>query len=340
MPDELQIIKKEIEKLLYELGIERITNQKYQLKYNSIICPKCGSDNICKNGHKNKTQRYKCKECNKFFSINTNTVLSHSKLNYNQFKTLIKGLIDKKTLESLSAEINMSIRETYNLRIKIISVFQNYSNNIVLKDIVKADEKYFRISFKGTRKDDMPRKSRHSGSQDRKCGISKEQVCVLGAIDSYDNIILEVVGIGPISTAMIEKALYGKIKENSTLVTDGKTGYRKFAKDNNLVLKQIPENQYKIEQYDLGEINSLFNELEIFVRNFNGLSTRHLQEYLDWFKCLKIMKYTLEYLEREEKLYKFTISQKNSLVSRNVCKRKMPIDISEIYEDKNQHFVS
>lgn len=186
----------------------------------------------------------------------------------------------------------------------------------------------------------MPRKSRHSGSQDRKCGISKEQVCVVGAIDSYDNIVLKIVGLGPVSTAMIEKALNSKIEKGSILVTDGKTGYRKFVNDNHLVLKQIPEGHHKIEHYDLGEINSLFNELESFVRNFNGLSTRHLQEYIDWFLCLKIMKYTIEYLEREEKLYKFTISQKSNLLSRKVCKTKMPVDISEIYEDENQHFVS
>lgn len=65
-----------------------------------------------------------------------------------------------------------------------------------------------------------------------------------------------------------------------------------------------------LKDLSIDDKSSSFNELEIFTRNFNGLSTRHLQEYLDWFKCLKIMKYTLEYLKREEKLYKFTISQK------------------------------
>ncbi len=340
MPDELEKLKNKIEKLLHDLGIERTTNQKYQLKVNQIVCPRCNDNNVCKNGHKNKTQRYKCKKCNKFFSINTGTILSHSKLNYNQLKVLIKGLIDRKTLEELSFDLNMSMRETYNLRIKIISVFKEYTNGIILKDVIKADEKYFRISFKGTRKKNMPRNSRKSGSQDRKCGISKEQVCVVGAIDSYDNIILKIVGLGPVSTAMIKKALNGKIENGSILITDGKTGYRKFAKGNHLILKQIPEGHHKIEQYDLGEINSLFNEIENFVRNFHGLSTRHLQEYIDWFLCLKIMKYTLEYLEREENLYEFTISQKSNLISRNVCKTKMPVDISEVYEDINQHFVS
>ncbi len=228
MPDELEVLKSKIEKILHELGIERITNQKYQLRINSIICPKCHSSNICKNNHKNKTQRYKCKECNKFFAITTDTVLSHSKLNYNQFKLLIKGLIDKKTLEELSSILNISMRETYNLRIKIISIFKNYTNDVVLKDVVKADEKYVRLNFKGTRKKDMPKKSRRSGSQDGKCGISKEQVCVVGAIDSYDNIVLKIVGLGPASTVMIEKALNKKIESGSILVTDGKTGYSKL----------------------------------------------------------------------------------------------------------------
>ena len=42
-----------------------------------------------------------------------------------------------------------------------------------LKGIVQVDEKYFRISFKGTKHEKMPRKTRHSGSQDLKIGIKK-----------------------------------------------------------------------------------------------------------------------------------------------------------------------
>ena len=68
LPDELEIIKNYAEKLLIEFGKLRITNVRYQISKKQILCPKCKSQNIVKNGHKNGTQRYWCKSCNSFVS--------------------------------------------------------------------------------------------------------------------------------------------------------------------------------------------------------------------------------------------------------------------------------
>ena len=58
----------------------------------------------------------------------------------------------------------------------------------------------------------MPRETRHCGSQKLISGISKEQVCIVIAIDSFDNIITEVAGNGPVTTDMLNKVLKGKYK--------------------------------------------------------------------------------------------------------------------------------
>lgn len=337
LPDELKEIIMIAKTLLKELGNTRETNKKYQMVKRKIICPKCHSnESIVKNGHKNNTQRFKCKICNKFFSITTDTIIEHTSLTFEQFITIMDSLINIKSISKVSSEINISPREAYNIRIRILEILGLIMNNFILKEIVEADEKYLRISFKGTRKDKMPRNSRRNGFEDRTSGISNEQICIVFAIDSNDTMIAKVVGNGPASTDMIKKALNKKIERNTILVTDSKSCYIKFASDNFLVLKQVPHGKHTIEEiYNLANVNSLMSEFDLFIRDFRGLSTRHLQEYVNWFIFRKKLKYVVEYLRQNQAVYNYLICHVSNLKSRFVCKISMPFDVNSLYQGSN-----
>lgn len=333
LPDELEKIISFINTLFDNKINERLTNQEYQKKSLDIKCSKCNSYNFKKNGHKNGTQRYLCKNCNQSFSITTATILAYSKISYYQFKEFIKCILDIKPVSEISKQINMSQTQIYYLEMKLFNALNIIYSKTQLRGIVQADEKYFRISFKGTKKENMPRKSRHSGSQNLKIGINNELSCVIVAIDDNDNIIIDVVGNGPVSTKMIEKGLGKKIKERSILVTDSKSAYIKFAENNNLILKQIPDNKYNVEEiYNLSDVNELILELENYIiRSKRGVSTRHLQQYCNFIKYQKILKYSVEYLARNEKMYKDSIILISNLTNRSVCKIEFPFDISDIF---------
>ena len=124
----------------------------------------------------------------------------------------------------------------------------------------------------------MPRDIRHSGLQNIKIGISDELICIVVAIDESNNTIIKVVGSSA-SSNMIEKALGVKICKNSILVTDSKNSYIKFAKDNNLILKQIPDGKYSVDgKYNLSEINELILEIENYITySKKGISSKYLQ---------------------------------------------------------------
>lgn len=289
-----------------------------------------------KNGHKNGTQRYLCKNCNKSFSITTNTILNYSRIKYWQLKDFIKCLLeDIKPKSEISQQIEMSKTKIYYLEIKSFKALENVYNTVKLKEIVQADEKYFKISFKGTKHEKMPRKTRHSGSQDLKVGINKELACVVVAIDENDNIIIEVVGNGPASAEMLENGLGGKIEKDSILVTDSKSAYIKFAQNNSLILKQIPDGKYNVEGiYNLSEINELILELENYITYMKkGVSTKHLQQYCNFIKYRKILKYTIEYLERNEKMYKDAIILCSNLTNRGISNIELPFDITSIFDN-------
>ena len=92
-----------------------------------------------------------------------------------------------KSIRKIAKELKISVTTAFYWRHKILNVLKkNYSP--VLKGVVEADETYFRLSFKGQRKT-FP-KGRHPRKRGKapKRGVSKEQVCVLTAIDrvNYD----------------------------------------------------------------------------------------------------------------------------------------------------------
>ena len=86
----------------------------------------------------------------------------------------------------------------------------------------------------------MPRASKHRSSKGgSKRGISDHQVCIASAIDENDNCFLEIVGTGPITSEQVKKVFQEKIEKVNYLITDCKSSYEKFAKENNINLEQV-----------------------------------------------------------------------------------------------------
>ena len=132
LPDELEKIKLFLDELLNNKVNSRITNHQYQIKNCNIKCNKCHSTNIVKNGHKNDTQRYKCKNCNNFFSITTNTVLSYTHISYETLIKYIECMVKGYSIQMTSYETKLSKAEVYTLRIKILSILNKYHNSVIL----------------------------------------------------------------------------------------------------------------------------------------------------------------------------------------------------------------
>lgn len=338
LPPELQVAKDFIDIFLPKEVNNRLTNVKYLNKFKQVYCTIDKTHHIKKNGTKNGIQRYYCYECKRTFSITNNSIVSHSSLNYNQFKILLKCMYDCKPISETAKEVGITETSTFELEIRIFSALEIVQKDVKLRGIVQCDEKYVRTSFKGFKKENMPRPSRHSGHEDLTSGISKDQVCIVVAIDSYDTLKIEVNGIGNASGDIITNALETKIEPSSTLVTDGKNSYDDFAYRNNLKLIKIPTGQHKIGDYTINDVNEIMTEIENYLRNKHGVSSRHLQHHMNFIKYRKIIKYTIEYLEINETMYKdMIIKLKADLKSDEVYSTKLPFSIEEFKKWYDSH---
>ena len=337
LPEEIDEI---IEKLTSALEIvkrRKNTNAKFATNIKEKReCPYCQSQHIVKNGHdRNKVQTYICKNCKKKFNASSMTLVAHIKLNYEQLLTFFECMNDKLSIRKTKEKMKVNKNTVFLLRHKVLDCISEIRKTMKLKGEVEADETYESINLKGSKRENMPRISKcRSSKGGSKRGVSNHQVCIASAIDEYDNCFLEIVGTGPITKEEVRSAFEDKVEDVTLFVTDCKSSYEKFIKRKNIRLEQVKSGTYvNANGYNLSHINSLHSEWTTFLSHFKGVSTKHLQHYLDWFCFQKLINYTTNILKQPLTMMKQSITNACSVDSNNVYDNSSGIDFQKVYAD-------
>ena len=111
---------------------------------------------------------------------------------------------------------------------------------------------------------------------------SQEKVCVPCAVNRNGLSISKITNTGRVSTRDLHHIYDGRIKTNSTLVTDKMNSYVRFTNANGIDLVQLKTGKAKKGIYNIQHINSYHSQLKRFMRGFNGVSTKYLNNYLVW----------------------------------------------------------
>lgn len=333
--DELVELKSILEKNLNNIISAKDSNHKIIKRERKVnCCPLCGSIHIVKNGVRKDTnrQKYLCRDCKKSFSDTTNTITFHSRKSYSIWENYISCLLKGMTLTDTAKEIGISVTTSFTWRHKILKTLSKFNNDIKLSETIELDAIYFSINLKGTKMDKMPRYSKKRTSSAFR-GISHHKVCVTTATDSRDNMFFQISGLGVETTEMLVK-LKDRFEYGSILVTDSKRTFDKFASETNMKHNFIPSKFYKSDSgHTLATLNGLHSELKTWLRKFRGVSTKHLQGYLDLFRYLKHIKYKIEYEKRINETYCFSIPSYTTVLIDNIYNKPMPIDLKVAYEE-------
>ena len=247
-----------------------------------LFCPKCGcTENIVRAGKGvNKKQRYLCKNCSRIFTPTTYTFLSSTKKDYDVWKKYIQCMVRKLSIRKSAEECNITVRTAFMLRHKILDALR-LSDKTELKGVIESDETYFRVSYKGSKPIDRRPRKRCGRCSIR--GLSREQVCIPCAIErETKSSISKIGGLGKPSRKTIENVFSNKFKEKSVLCTDKEKSYIKFAQSSELEHIRLEEYKSKKGIYHINHINSFHTRLKRFIDRFNGVSAKHLNNYLTW----------------------------------------------------------
>lgn len=321
---------------LTQLCCEKNSNSKIISSHRKqdLFCDKCGSI-FNKNGKtKNGVQKYICPGCKTTCSETTDTIIHHSKLSFEIWSNVIDNLLDGFSIRRIAEENHISVLTSFRLRHKVLLALKSFVKTIKLTGKLQSDEKYFSINLKGTKTENMPRFSKkRTSTQAAYSGISHHKVCVISAIDENDNLILKISGLGRCTTEMIESSIGDKIENVKTLTSDSASAYQKFCNAHNIILQNVPSGFHSDGVINIAEINGVHSQLETWLSKFRGVSIRHLQEYLDWFVYIFIMKKRFRLNKLKTESYCNIVLDDNYIKSKDIFSIEIPIDLNVAYKE-------
>ena len=171
-----------------------------------------------------------------------------------------------------------------------------------LKGEIQLDAKNISINFKGTKASNMPRAPKKHASNSN-MSKNRHTSCIIGALDEEDHLVLRIEGFEKEDTQMY-RTLSNQIQKGSHLIGDGFQGFKTVAEELGCSLSIVKADTHISDDgYNINGINQIHSELQTFLRKFHGISTRHLQGYLNFFVLLKKLRYSYEsYCIKQEKL--------------------------------------
>ncbi len=313
----------EIAKLFSEVEVEKSARVKGGTNKDQMIaCPHCGSIATVKSGKTAAgTQRYLCKDCRKTFTLETNTIFSHSNLDKRQWYQIFKGIVERSSLATIAEKIGMSVKCAWYNKHKIQTVLLAlYGEQDTFQDIVECDECFARLSFKGKRDPDffitdLRRLPRHRRSKTEKTqyliehgyseivynapdelerllygsnflpGTNRDNVCILSGKDRSGNLYMSPACLGNAEPRHIQTHFQERFASDAILVTDSSKAYGPFAKSHNLRYEKLASGQHSRGPYSLSRINAVHSNLRDYMPKSgkNLLATKYLDLGLIFF---------------------------------------------------------
>jgi transposase-like protein len=266
------------------------------------VCPYCNSKKYRKHGIDKGCQRYYCKECKRTFTEYTGTWLSgiHKKELIGDYMKLMEKEL---SLDKIKKALRINKKTAFDWRHKVLSGYERIDTGL-FKGITESDDTFFLESSKGKKVTDRDPRKRGGKASHR--GISDEQVAVIVTADRGSEVDLSVATLGRIKKIDIVRAIGDRVSGETILCSDSHVSYKGFALDKKIEHHAIRANlkEYvKQKIYHVQHVNSIDSRLKKWLEyQFNGVSTKYLQKYLNWFKAKEKLKssnnFLLEFTEK------------------------------------------
>ena len=242
-------------------------------------CPRCGSPSFVRKGRdRDGGQRWLCRGCARTFSARTRGLLASSKLPASAWMSFAECMADALPLRETAARVGVSLYTAWFMRMRVCEVMALRTPDC-RPGTFHVDGTLVMGSLKGNLGRSgllgLPRPRHRNGRDGRRAsrGRSKEWVVV-------------VCGVNELGAGELSVALAARIPAASAVVTDGHKSYG-FATRGYRHAEVDPRDH---SAGDINMVNALHSRLKAFLRRFNGVSTRRLQRYLDWFRYAEAFK--------------------------------------------------
>lgn len=318
--DEL-LQKQELKGIILESAQEEVVKKR-----NKKPCPHCQNEKVYKRGKQNGVQMYQCNNCKKWYSETTGTPLYDIKLK-SKWQSYLRCMEQGMPIKKIAKELEISIQTSFDWRHKILSSLEQFAPKQLSAEI-ECDELELPLSNKGDK--NLDRESRKRGG-DFKRNTGKKEITVVQvvtAVERNGKKYLKAVESKRLSKEEITKALGGKLAKDAILITDKHPSYRAFANENPSIKHKALLAEDHIDKNDktihLQKVNNVHSQLRKFLRPFNGVSSKYLQNYLNWYAYVDNIKnskttlkqWFLAILTTDQAYHLFELFKQNAVIIR------------------------
>jgi transposase-like protein len=246
-------------------------------------CPHCEGSHYYRYGTARGAQRFKCKSCGRTFCEYTGTWLEgiHKK---SLIEPYLELMLHRDSLDKTSKKLGINKKTAFDWRHKILSSIEQDTGE-QFAGIVESDETFFEHSEKG--KQGLQRPARKRGTDKKNRGISTNKAAVIVSTDRKRSMKMTVSTMGRITKVDIKESFQNPLSETTTLCSDGHVSYKGYSMDhhlNHVVLRSDLKQYVKKGIYHIQHVNEIHNRLKKWLDGtFWGVSTKYLQNYLNWF---------------------------------------------------------
>lgn len=254
------------------------------------VCVHCGSDAVRRWGKSHGLRRWRCLSCARSFNALTGTPLARLRKKA-VWLTFASTLAEGVTVEAAAERCGVHATTSFRWRHRFLRA--ETADQERPSGIVEADETFFRLSFKGSRRwrgETAPpgRGAKSRGARAPTPGLSIEQVPVVVARDRAG--ATRAVVLPDRSADALNAAIGAALPEDGILCSDAEPAMAKVAALHGI--RHEPVNLAKGERvrdktWHIQNANAHHSRLKTWVRGFNGVATRYLPNYLAWHHTLE-----------------------------------------------------
>ena len=256
-------------------------------------CPRCGSPSFVRKGRdRDGGQRWLCRGRARTFSARTRGLLASSKLPASAWMSFAECMADALPLRETAARVGGLPLHG------VVHAHAGLRGHGAARPGLPAGDlprrrhpghgqpegaTWARSGLLG-----LPRPRHRNGRDGRRAsrGRSKEWVVVVCGANELGDCFCDICGRGSAGAGELSVELAARIPAASAVVTDGHKSYG-FATRGYRHAEVDPRDP---SAGDINMVNALHSRLKAFLRRFNGVSTRRLQRYLDWFRYAEAFK--------------------------------------------------
>lgn len=213
-------------------------------------CPHCGSVDVSGYGKSGNVQRYRCKACEKTFTLFSGTILEKTRYSWETWVRVVAMSLNNMPVEHIQKTLctdlgldGLDFKTVFLWKHKVLHALAEMPTP-KLNGMIQIDETFFRESQKGSRKlQSTIREVRHPryGRQPSEYGtMGNEFANVVCMVDSNGYAVAEVIGLGKLSSAAFAKLFEKHVKKPSYICTEGNNIYKKYCSARHIPLYVKP----------------------------------------------------------------------------------------------------